>query len=181
MKPKRALPWKGSLASPEPAKLSEPQSHLSVLLQGSPGSLGCSGLCPWITGTWCWGKDVPPVHGCCWQSRAAIPGSAGKKTLRTSGNHIWKLLLTSSAAPESSPERSRAVHAAGEGQMEPQWLSPCSRACDSANVSTWSDLHGEIRTKQMLLAQMWWICHLPGLASTSTTLRWLKKAKRVEG
>lgn len=132
--PKRAQAWKSLLATPK--KQQSPQSSLgsSAFSRRIPKALPGpwpAGLCCRDQRQYCVGKDVPPVQGCCWQSRAANPGTAGEETLRWFGHHIWKLLLTSSAVPETSPERLQL----GKGRWEPQWLSPCSRAWDSANVS----------------------------------------------
>lgn len=131
----------------------------------------------WTKGTSWWGKGcATSAWGAADRAELQIQDLLGGKPWAhlgiTSGIAAHKALLQLRLLP-SVPVLCRQL---GKGRWKPQWLSPCSRACDSANVSTWSDLHREIRTKQMLLAQTWLIRHLSGSASTTTRLRWLQKA-----
>lgn len=183
IKPRGALAWKEPLASPESAKHSKLHSHLRVLPQDSQCSslsrgFQCFAEC--IKGTWwCRKEGVTSAQGAADRAELQIQDLLGSKPWGhlgiTSGSCCSQALLQ----PRLLLSIPVLCTQLGKGRWKPQELSPCSRACDWANVSTWSDLHWEIRTKQMLLAQTWLIRHLSGSASTTTTLRWLKKANRV--
>lgn len=159
------------------AKPSELPGQLRVLPQDSQGSawpVACRAL---LQGS----EAVLCGEGCATSAGVLLTEQSCKPRNCWGGDPevIWASHLEVAAHKLCCTRDFSRASAAGEGQMGTPVTQPMLKSLGFSQCFTWSDLRGEIRTKQMLLAQIWLIHHFSGPASTTTMLRWLKKANRL--